>query len=218
MDEIPADTLQLSHELETALLSLDRLKAQAVLHQSTTNLETMQRIEWVIVPALERIGEGWEAGTVALSQIYMSGRLCVELVDEILPPSDPRRKNQPKMAIAVLEDHHALGKRIVYAALRAAGYELADYGQGIGVEDLVARVLRDQVRFLLISTLMLRSALQIKTVVTQLRTAGANTRVIVGGAPFLFDADLWRSIGAEAMGRNASEAIQIVRRLAGETA
>ena len=35
-------------------------------------------------------------------------------------------------------------------------------------------------------------------------------RVIVGGAPFLFDDKLWREVGADAMGRNAAEAVTLV--------
>ena len=41
-------------------------------------------MEKLVVPALERIGAGWEQGRVALSQVYMSGRICEELVDTLL--------------------------------------------------------------------------------------------------------------------------------------
>jgi len=34
--------------------------------------------------------------------------------------------------------------------------------------------------------------------------------LIVGGAPFRFDANLWKEVGADAMGKNASEAINII--------
>ena len=35
-------------------------------------------------------------------------------------------------------------------------------------------------------------------------------RVVVGGAPFLFGENLWRGVGADAMGRNAAEAVTLV--------
>jgi methanogenic corrinoid protein MtbC1 len=218
METIAQETLSLSEEFERALLSLDRLAARRLLIEAGEHSQSVQQIEQVVVPALERIGDGWEKGNIALSQVYMSGRICEDLVDEILPPSDPKRKNQPKMAIAVLEDHHVLGKRIVYSALRAAGYDLADYGPGISTADLVTQTLHDQIEILLISTLMLRSALQVKMITTQLAAAGANTKVIVGGAPFLFDAQLWQAVGADAMGRNASDAITVVHKVMGGAA
>jgi methanogenic corrinoid protein MtbC1 len=62
---------------------------------------------------------------------------------------------------------------------------------------------------------MLPSALQVREVRAGLWAAGANVRVIVGGAPFRLDTQLWREVGADAMGRNAAEAIELVRRFTG---
>jgi len=56
------------------------------------------------------------------------------------PAADPERTGLPPMAIAVLEDYHFLGQRLVYSALRASGYSLANYGH-CEVDDLVARVI-----------------------------------------------------------------------------
>jgi methanogenic corrinoid protein MtbC1 len=39
--------------------------------------------------------------------------------------------------------------------------------------------------------------------------------VVVGGAPFLFDPLLWREVGADAMGRSASEAPGIIEKITG---
>ncbi len=56
------------------------------------------------------------------------------------------------MAIAVLDDYHLLGKRMVYSVLRASGYELTDYGTVDG-DALVGHVVRDGIVVLLISVL-----------------------------------------------------------------
>jgi len=54
-------------------------------------LTPLDLVDQVIVGTLARIGESWERGDTALSQVYMCG--------------DPQRKDQPPMAIAVLEDN-----------------------------------------------------------------------------------------------------------------
>ena len=41
-------------------------------------------------------------------------------------------------------------------------------------------------------------------------------KVVVGGAPFLFDDQLWQEVGADAMGKSAADAVAIVTRLMGE--
>ncbi len=188
---------------EQALLSLDRLAAWEILQETGKERTPMQLIEQVVVPVMERIGDGWNQGRIALSQVYMGGRICEELVDRLLPKEAPERKHQPMMAIAVLEDYHLLGKRIVYAALRACGYELKDYGRST-VDDLVNRVREDRIKVLLVSALMLPSALRVKALVTKLDEIGTDVKIIVGGAPFLFDARLWKDVCADAMGKNAT--------------
>ena len=82
----------------------------------------------------------------------MGGRICEDLVDTILPPDDPDRKDQPRMAICVLS-HHKLGKTIVYSLLRASGFELLDFG-AIEVDELIECVKIEKIKILLISVLM----------------------------------------------------------------
>lgn len=193
-----------------ALERVDRTGADRVFKQALLRMTPIEAIEQVVVPALEQIGSAWEEGNVALSQVYMSGRLCEELVDRVLPPSDPNRKNQPRSAIVVLSDYHMLGKHIVYSVMRASGFELFDYGR-MDVDELVERALADKIRVLLISVLILPSALKVGEVCTRLKAGDAEIKVVVGGAPFLFDSRMWQEVGADAMGRNAADAVRIVQ-------
>lgn len=207
----------LSKQFEHALLSIDRLEANRVVAAAAARMTSMELVDHVIAAALLRIGERWEQGDVALSQVYMGGRLCEELVDRLLPPGDPQRKNQPSMAIAVLDDYHALGKRIVYSVLRSGGFDLKDYGT-VTVDEVIRKVQADHIRVLLISTLMLHSALRVRDVVAGLKAADLDVKVVVGGAPFIFDDQLWREVGADAMGHSASDATDIIRTIMGGSA
>lgn len=196
-------------QFRESLESLDRIRAEAIFTDALSRQSPIAAVEGLIVPALEQMGAAWHEGSVALSQVYMGGRFCEELVERVLPPSDPDRKHQPRSAIVLLNDYHALGKRIVYSVMRASGYELFDYGR-MDVDELVERALADRIRVLLISVLMLPSALKVADVCSQLKARGADIRVAVGGAPFLFDGGLWREVGADAMGRSAGDAVAIV--------
>ena len=197
-----------------ALLSLDRLSVKNIFLEQSQVLSKMQFIEQVVVVALERIGIMWQEGSVALSQVYMGGRICEDLIDEILPPGAPERKDQPKMAICILSDHHKLGKTIVYSLLRASGFELLDYDT-TEIPDLVERVRKDNIQVLLISVLMLSSALKIKQVKEKLTELNLDVKIIVGGAPFRFDDKLWLEVGADSMCRTASEAIDVIHKTMG---
>ncbi len=206
----------LTDELRTALEFLDRPRIESLFQQAIRREPPMQVVEDLIVPALTQLGEEWSEGKVALSQIYMSSRICEELVERVLPAMAPERVGEPRQAIVVLSDYHMLGKRIVLAVMRASGFNVLDYGR-MDAPELVQRVLDDGVRILLISVLMLPSALKVKEVRAALDARGARVRIVVGGAPFLFDTQLWREVGADAMGRNAADAVTIVRRWLEET-
>lgn len=204
----------LINEFMQALLSLDRLATQKLLKEHTRQTTPIKFIEDVVVVALEQIGTEWQKGNIALSQVYMGGRICEDLVDEILPPDDPDRKGQPRMAICVLSDHHKLGKTIVYSLLRASGFELSDFGT-IEVDELVEFVKIEKIKILLISVLMLPSALMVKKVKERLYDMGLDVKIVVGGAPFRFDSQLWQEVGADAMCATASESVSTINKLIG---
>lgn len=199
-------------QLEQALLALDRTKIQKLLATADNSKSSIADIETMLIFVLERIGQGWTEGRVSLSQVYMSGRMCEELVDSLLPASAPGRISVPPMAIAVLEDHHMLGLRLVYSMLRASGYELRNYGRK-DVDELVALVLADGVKVLLVSVLMLRSALLVKQLRDRLNAAGCPAKLIVGGAPFRLDPSLSQEVGADATADTAGGAVSLVRKM-----
>jgi methanogenic corrinoid protein MtbC1 len=203
-----------------ALLRLDRLQAAALLRAATRELPPLVVVETLVRPALEQIGDLWDAGDCALSQVYMSGRICEALLDELLGgleaadgDSAIAGQSGPRLAIVVLEDYHLLGKQIVRTVMRASGRSVLDYGRQ-AVEPLVERVCEDGIDILLVSTLMLPAALRVEALMQRLRQDAPQTRVLVGGAPYRFDDQLWREVGADAVGLNAGEVVAVVERLA----
>ena len=207
---------QYCDELERLLLLLDKEAAEKLLMEASEKGTAIEIASQIITATLKKIGDNWEDGSVALSQVYMSGIICEELIDKILPPQSPVRFKQPKMAIGVFEDYHMLGKRIVYSSLRASGFELTDLGGGLTIDYLVETIKKEQIRIMLLSVLMLPSALHIKELKEKLKDV--DVKILVGGAPFRFDAELWKEVGADGFGKDSSEAIQLVTKLAEEMA
>jgi methanogenic corrinoid protein MtbC1 len=133
----------------------------------------------------------------------------------VAPPASRAARAGPRLGVAVLRDRHVLGKRLVLSSLRAAGHEPEDLGHSFEPADL-AQVARDRgLDILLVSTLMLRSALAVRLLVEALGHDGQRPLVIVGGAPFRIDPLLWHQVGADACGKSCTEAPALVARLAG---
>jgi len=207
--------MEVSLKFEQALADMDRVTAREIMLAGADEQGTLACVSNIVIPALEKIGLGWETGRYALAQVYMSGTICEELVDEILPPADPNRIKQPNMGIVVLEDFHVLGERIVYSILRASGYELQEFGHGLHVDEVIEKVKEHGTKILLVSVLMLRSALLVADLVKRLKEEGLDVKVVVGGAPFRFDHNLWKEVGADAMGKDGMEARDIISGMLG---
>ncbi len=204
-----------SKYLERALIELNKDEAEKIIIEATKSSSPIDAAGVLISETLSKIGNSWEAGEVSLSQVYMGGLICEQIIDKILPPQSPLRKYQPKTAIGVFEDFHLLGKRIVYATLRASGIELLDIGGGLTIDQVVNIVRKEQVKILLLSVLMLPSAIRIKDLVHELKDD--DVKIIVGGAPFRFDDKLWLETGAHYYGKDSSEALKIVTQLMDKT-
>lgn len=197
-------------QFENVLLEYEPTKAFDLLESFESEFPSQNFIDDVLVVALTAIGEKWDQGDVALSQVYMSSKLCERIAEKLLPKSEVAYKQSPKMGIAVLADHHVLGKKIVKSVLNASGYSLIDLGYGLSPEEIIKQVIDKQIRILIISVLMFPSALQVKAVTDILCQAPYHVKVLVGGAPFILDDSLWLRVGATAMGRNAADDIPVI--------
>lgn len=69
---------------EKALINYDKLEVNKILQHFLAEKNGIDFIDEYIVKSLTSIGEKWERGEVALSQIYMSSRLCEEIASSIL--------------------------------------------------------------------------------------------------------------------------------------
>jgi len=200
-------------DLKEALLSLNRVMAEKILKKLKKQNSTLFLVENVFIPVIEDIGIGWENGDHALSQVYWSSLYFEDWVDQEINLGFAQKSNHPKMAIAVLEDYHGLGKKIVLSIMRASGFDLIDFGIGISVDDLVQKTIDEQIEILLISTLMLPSVLRIADVTGKLKEKGHEVKMIVGGAPFRFDRELWKNTDADLMVGNAGDVVGVINGL-----
>ena len=213
MSNLREDYEQMTENLAKALVSMNHEEALRIITLNNQKKIIIKDIEWLLTESLSKIGHDWENGDVSLAQVYMSGKICENIIREILPESKKEAHNLPQVYTVVLEDYHVIGQRILNSILRINGYEVIDLGYGISVDELVSNVIEKKVKYLMISTLMLRAALKIKEFSQKIKEQNIRLKVIVGGAPFNFDKNLWNEVGANAMGGSTSEGVQILNQM-----
>ena len=193
---------------QKALLDVDKPAAKKLFEEGLEKHSPLGFMDHVMVPAIEEIGSHWDEGEIVLSQMFMATRISEQLVNT-LPPPAPIREGQPKLAICLYWDYHALGKTVVQSMLRVNGFDVIDYKRQDD-EGLIKRANEDNLKVLCISVLMMPSALRLKNVLPKLNP---DIKVLVGGAPFRFDPEMYKNIGAHAMGKSATEAVEQVTKL-----
>ena len=203
-------------KLFDALLTLDYESVKLILLEGIKNPESQNfNSEELLIESQKKFGELWEQGEIALSQVYMAGKICEDVIEEISPNFKPKELYSETIYTVVLEDFHILGKKMLDSILRIAGFKLKDYGFGISAESLLEKLTQDNPRLLLISTLMLNSALRVKILAAEMTKLNLRTKIIVGGAPFNIDSDLWKKVGADGYAPTATKSIEVIKHLLG---
>jgi len=202
-----------SKDFKDALMRVDRVEAKNIFKSSFRDKEDFKYLEEIVIKALNVIGEDWDKGHASLAQVYMSGIICENLMDEYLPKLNIAKKNLPKIGICVLQDFHTLGKRIVSSIVKSGGYQLLDFGPGLSPREIVDKVDEENVDIVLISTLMLPSAMKVREVRLLMQERNLKAKIVVGGAPFRLDKNLEEMVGADASGDTASDVLKIIEGL-----
>jgi len=200
-------------QFQDAVMEYDRVRAlDLVADFVQRNGPFPTFLDAVLQPVLFQIGESWSQGEIALSQVFLAGKLCEELVETYLPESIAHTSSlPPRRAIVTLSDFHVLGKKVVRSFFRASGVFLEDYGHGISAEQAYERVQQDDLDFLLVSVLMYPAALEIRKIRDWIDRDGLHTRILAGGAPFLFDSQLAQKVGAHAWAPDPTRGLEILR-------
>lgn len=197
-------------EFRDYLLNVDRFRSRKLILENKDKIDV---IEEIIVPVLEEIGNGWQSGIYSLSQVYMSSVICEELSLEIFGKEKKETEKHSNIAIVTFDDYHTFGKKLVKLSLLSSGYEVVDFGQIFDENELIQKVVENEIDILLMSVLMLPPALKIKDLKPKLLEANPNIKVIVGGAPFRFDKNLYKELGADASGESAHDAIRLIKEM-----
>lgn len=110
-------------------------------------------------------------------------------------------------------DLHDIGKNLVAIMLRGAGFEVIDLGVGVTAQKFIDAVVAHDPNIIGMSALLTTTMMQMKTNITALAQAGVRdqVKIMIGGAPV--NKTFADEIGADAYGRNASDAVEKAREL-----
>jgi methanogenic corrinoid protein MtbC1 len=159
----------------------------------------------VIIPALEAMMEQINHDPDAnLAQHFMTAQIATKVTERMLAKFSQPPQSVGRVIIGTSQgDLHSLGKRIVVGCLKSLMVDVVDLGINVPPERFVDEAEAQEAQVIAISSMMVhtaRSAQGCVRVRELLKERGLEERVriVVGGAPYRFDPQLFRQVGADA--------------------
>jgi methanogenic corrinoid protein MtbC1 len=172
-----------------------------------------QILDRALLEGLGRVGAKFKTGEVFIPEVLIVARAVHQSMDRLKPllVSGERNHRGTMVLGTVKGDLHDIGKNLVGIMMEGAGLEIIDIGINVSAERFVLAVKETEAEIVGISALLTTTMNEMKKVVDLLKAEGLSTKIIVGGAPVTQAfAD---SIGADAYGANAGEAVEKVAAL-----
>lgn len=177
--------------------------------------EGLAIVDRYLIPALDRVGEGYEKGELFLPQLIQAAetvKRAFAVIKEDLEKSKTAAVGKGKIVIATVKgDIHDIGKNIVKILLENYGFEVFDLGKDVPIATIVEKVQQEEAPLVGLSALMTTTVKNMEETIKALRHACPQTKIMVGGA--VLNAEYAEMIGADFYGKDAREAVKIAERV-----
>ena len=184
-------------------------KARELMRENMKDRDTLEIINSELIPALDEVGKGFEAGTVFLPQLLMSAdaaKAAFEIGKSSLSGSSGETKGRVIVA-TVKGDIHDIGKNIVKVMLENYGYDVIDLGKDVTPEAIADAAVEYDVNVIGLSALMTTTVVNMEETIKLLRIRKPEAKVLVGGAVMTQEyADM---IGADGYGKDAMATVRL---------
>lgn len=161
-----------------------------------------------IIPALNKVGEGFEKNIIFLPQLLTSAEAAKCAFEQIKAVSAKESGNaKGKFILATVHgDIHDIGKNIVKLLLQNYGFEVIDLGKDVPPEVIVKTAVETGAPLVGLSALMTTTVPAMEETIKQLRKAAPFCKIVVGGA--VLTEEYAASIGADKYARDAMETVR----------
>ena len=170
-----------------------------------------------LIPALDRVGQQFEAGELFLPQLLNAAAAAgeaFEVVKQSLASRGQAASDKGTIVLATVRgDIHDIGKNIVKVILENYGYRVLDLGRDVPPERVVETAIKEKAPLVGLSALMTTTLPAMADTIYALRQSGHPCKVMVGGA--VLTPDYATEIGADYFAKDAKEGVTIAREVFG---
>lgn len=200
--------------------SIERGLKDSAVHAVNVLLDAQNPLTIInteMIPALDRVGKGFEAGTLFLPQLLMSAeaaKAAFEIIKGKMQESGQTREKKGAVILATVKgDIHDIGKNIVKVLLENYSYEVLDLGKDVSPELIVETAVSREVSLIGLSALMTTTVPSMGETIRLLREQAPWAKVMVGGA--VLTEDYAATIGADRYCKDAMASVGYAQEILG---
>jgi diguanylate cyclase (GGDEF)-like protein len=173
----------LSRTYQDALAAADAGGAGRVARQALgEGMGVAGLYQRVIAPAMWRIGELWEEGTISVADEHLATALTNQTMASIYGPSLSHKVKPGRILMAAVEgERHALGLRMAADVIELAGYETIYLGADVPTADLLQAVASRSPNLVGLSVTMSSSIPALDRAIAEIQCIKPKLIVMLGG-------------------------------------
>lgn len=195
-----------------ALLEPNMKAAVTVSKEYITSAEHIP-IWWerVIMPCMYEIGRLWADGVITVGQEHIATSITQRVISTFYPMILDLPRNRGAIIVAVSPDElHEIGARMVADILELHGWDVYYTGANTPEDSLIDLIRAQEARHLCISTTLPSNLKSVSSIIRHVRseTFDHPVSVLVGGQAYMSDANLWKSVGADAYAGSATQSVE----------
>jgi 5-methyltetrahydrofolate--homocysteine methyltransferase len=209
---------KLFEDIKKTVIAGKHLEIEALVETAVQQkMDLNDLINKALIAAMDVVGDRFSKSEIFVPEMLVSAVTMKKGLNIIKPLLKENQQHARGKVIlcTVHGDLHDIGKNLVAMMLEGAGFEVIDLGVDTTVEKVVNKVAEISPQVLGLSALLTTTMPEMEKVINVLQTRGMRekVKVMIGGAPV--DAEFAEKIGADAYGKDAAEAVTIVRRFIG---
>ena len=203
--------------VQDAVLKGLKQETAAITWELLKTMPEMDVINDKLIPALDIVGEKYEAQKIFLPQLINSASAACagfDVIKEQIAAKGGESVSKGKIILATVEgDIHDIGKNIVKVVLENYGYTVIDLGRDVPVQTVVDAVIKEDVRLVGLSALMTTTVDSMKRTIEAIRDSGHECRIFVGGA--VLTEEYAMEIGADYYTKDAKASADVAKLVLG---
>ncbi|MBW8012045.1 MAG: hypothetical protein FVQ83_12540 [Chloroflexi bacterium] len=210
-----AEHEEILERMRASIVAADETEAMAAAEAAlAAGIEPLTALEEGFAGAIRAQGEAFSNLDIFLPELVLSAKAMQAGVSVLEPALKAKGIDAARSGVVVIGtvegDLHDIGKNIVVAMLRSAGYEVHDLGTDVPIPNFISVAEQTKADIIGLSALLSTTMLRQKDLIEllNLKKIREDFFVIVGGAPVT---EAWMNeIGADGYGLDAHMAIEVL--------